>query len=45
MARPDKTTAVAELTEEFRSSSAAVLTEYRGLTVAELKELLSLIHI
>ena len=39
MARPDKTTAVAELTEEFRSSSAAVLTEYRGLTVAELKEL------
>ena len=39
MARPDKTAAVAELTEEFRSSSAAVLTEYRGLTVAELKEL------
>ena len=39
MARPEKTTAVAELTEEFRSSSAAVLTEYRGLTVAELKEL------
>jgi len=39
MARPDKTTTVAELTEEFRSSSAAVLTEYRGLTVAELKEL------
>jgi large subunit ribosomal protein L10 len=39
MPRPDKTAAVAELTEEFRSSSAAVLTEYRGLTVAELKEL------
>ena len=39
MARPDKASAVAELTEEFRSSSAAVLTEYRGLTVAELKEL------
>jgi len=39
MARPDKTAAVAELTEEFRSSSAAVLTEYRGLTVAQLKEL------
>jgi large subunit ribosomal protein L10 len=39
MARPDKTAAVAELTEEFRSSSAAVLTEYRGLSVAELKEL------
>lgn len=39
MARPDKVAAVAELTEEFRSSSAAVLTEYRGLTVAQLKEL------
>ena len=39
MARPDKAAAVAELTEEFRSSSAAVLTEYRGLTVAQLKEL------
>ena len=39
MARPDKAAAVAELTEEFRSSSAAVLTEYRGLTVAQLKDL------
>jgi len=39
MARPDKAAAVAELTEEFRSSTAAVLTEYRGLTVAQLKEL------
>jgi large subunit ribosomal protein L10 len=39
MARPDKTAAVAELADEFRSSSAAVLTEYRGLTVAQLKEL------
>jgi large subunit ribosomal protein L10 len=39
MARPDKAAAVAELTEEFRSSSAAVLTEYRGLTVSQLKEL------
>ncbi len=39
MARPDKAAAVAELTEEFRSSNAAVLTEYRGLTVAQLKEL------
>jgi large subunit ribosomal protein L10 len=39
MARPDKAAAVAELTEAFRDSSAAVLTEYRGLTVAELKEL------
>ena len=39
MARPDKAAAVAELTEAFRESSAAVLTEYRGLTVAQLKEL------
>ena len=30
---------VAELTEKFRSSSAVLLTEYRGLTVAQLKEL------
>jgi large subunit ribosomal protein L10 len=39
MVRPDKASAVAELTDAFRDSSAAVLTEYRGLTVAELKEL------
>jgi len=39
MARSDKETAVAELTEDFRSSSATVLTEYRGLTVASMKEL------
>jgi large subunit ribosomal protein L10 len=39
MARPDKAAAVAELTESFRSSNAAVLTEYRGLTVAQLKTL------
>ncbi|WP_188196988.1 50S ribosomal protein L10 [Nonomuraea sp. SYSU D8015] len=39
MARPDKATAVAELKNEFEGSSAAVLTEYRGLTVAQLKEL------
>jgi large subunit ribosomal protein L10 len=39
MARPDKVAAVAELTERFRGSNAAVLTEYRGLTVAQLKEL------
>jgi large subunit ribosomal protein L10 len=39
MARPDKAAAVAELTTAFRDSSAAVLTEYRGLSVAELKEL------
>jgi len=39
MARPDKAAAVAEIAEEFRSSNAAVLTEYRGLTVAQLQEL------
>jgi large subunit ribosomal protein L10 len=39
MARADKVAAVAELTESFRTATAAVLTEYRGLTVAELKEL------
>jgi large subunit ribosomal protein L10 len=39
MARADKVAAVAELTAEFRESSAAVLTEYRGLTVAQLAEL------
>ena len=30
---------MAELTDRFRSSNAAMLTEYRGLTVAQLKEL------
>ncbi|MFV0252707.1 MAG: 50S ribosomal protein L10 [Beutenbergiaceae bacterium] len=39
MARPDKAAAVAELTEKFKNSSAAVLTEYRGLTVHQLAEL------
>ena len=39
MARPDKAAAVAELTEEFRSSAGAVLTEYRGLTVKQLQTL------
>jgi large subunit ribosomal protein L10 len=39
MARPDKAAAVAELADEFRSSNAAVLTEYSGLSVAELQEL------
>ena len=39
MARSDKATAVAEITEAFQNSSAAVLTEYRGLTVAQLTQL------
>ena len=30
---------VAELTEKFQSSNAVMLTEYRGLTVSQLKEL------
>jgi large subunit ribosomal protein L10 len=37
--RTDKVTAVSELTDHFRSSTATVLTEYRGLTVSQLKEL------
>jgi large subunit ribosomal protein L10 len=39
MARAEKVTAVAELTERFQGSSGAVLTEYRGLSVAQLGEL------
>ena len=39
MARPDKAASVAEITEAFQGSSAAVITEYRGLRVAEMKEL------
>ena len=39
MARPDKVTAVAELTEDFRSATATVLTEYRGLSVTSMKTL------
>ena len=35
----NKETTVAELTDLFRSSNAVVLTEYRGLTVAQLKQL------
>jgi len=37
--RADKAGAVAELTESFKNSPAAVLTEYRGLTVAQLTAL------
>ena len=39
MARPDKAAAVAELTEDFRTANATVLTEYRGLSVTSMKEL------
>ncbi|MFI7540176.1 50S ribosomal protein L10 [Actinoplanes sp. NPDC049599] len=37
--RADKASAVAELTDHFRSSAATLLTEYRGLTVSEITEL------
>src|SRR3954471_19646402 len=37
--RADKASAVAELTEHFRSASATVLTEYRGLTVTQITNL------
>ena len=39
MARADKVTAVADIAEQFTGSTASVITEYRGLTVAELAEL------
>ncbi|WP_024440994.1 50S ribosomal protein L10 [Mycobacterium sp. UM_WGJ] len=39
MARADKTAAVAEIVEQFNGSTATVITEYRGLTVANLAEL------
>jgi large subunit ribosomal protein L10 len=39
MATPNKVAAVEEITTDFKESTAAVLTEYRGLTVAQLKEL------
>jgi large subunit ribosomal protein L10 len=39
MPRPEKASAVAELTEAFQGSTAALLTEYRGLTVSQLREL------
>ena len=39
MARPDKAAAVDELKDAFSTSAAAVLTEYRGLRVKDLKAL------
>lgn len=39
MATPTKVSAVDEITTDFKESTAAVLTEYRGLSVAQLKEL------
>lgn len=39
MANAEKTAVIDELTGKFNESSGAVLTEYRGLTVAQLSEL------
>ncbi len=39
MARADKATAVADIAEQFKDSTATLITEYRGLTVANLAEL------
>ncbi|GAA1878460.1 50S ribosomal protein L10 [Pseudonocardia ailaonensis] len=39
MARPDKVEAVDEIADRFRGASASVVTEYSGLSVAQLKEL------
>ncbi|MCX6398123.1 MAG: 50S ribosomal protein L10 [Propionibacteriales bacterium] len=39
MARPDKAAAVAEIVDSFNDSAGAVLTEYRGLTVKQLRDL------
>jgi large subunit ribosomal protein L10 len=38
VARPEKTQAVAEITERFNESDAVILTEYRGLRVGEIAE-------
>ncbi|WP_406233579.1 50S ribosomal protein L10 [Nocardia sp. NBC_01009] len=39
MAKPEKVTAVEEIAEQFRSSTATVVTEYRGLSVGKLTDL------
>ena len=39
MSRSEKAAGVAELTDKFRSSNAAILTEYRGLKVKQLTDL------
>ena len=35
MARPDKEAVIARLADRFRASDAVLLTEYRGLSVAD----------
>jgi len=39
MARADKAAAVADIAEQFKEATATLITEYRGLTVANLAEL------
>ncbi|MBQ0922831.1 50S ribosomal protein L10 [Saccharopolyspora endophytica] len=39
MAKSDKVDAVSEISEKFNNSTAAVVTEYRGLSMAQLSEL------
>jgi len=39
MATPEKTAAVADIVEDFRTANATVLTEYRGLSVGLMKQL------
>ncbi len=39
MANQDKIDAVAEITEQFKGANAAVITEYRGLSVPQISEL------
>ncbi|MBV9163392.1 MAG: 50S ribosomal protein L10 [Pseudonocardiales bacterium] len=39
MARPDKVDAVADIADQFRSATAAVVTEYRGLSMTQLTSL------
>ena len=39
MAKPEKVSAVAEITEQFKGSTAAVITEYRGLSVGNITTL------
>ncbi|AOW93168.1 50S ribosomal protein L10 [Rhodococcus sp. WMMA185] len=39
MAKPEKVSAVAEIAEQFKGSTAAVITEYRGLTVGNITTL------
>lgn len=44
MANAEKSAAIAELADNFRNSGAAVLTEYRGLTVKQLSQLRSTLN-